>query len=111
KEVRAMCDRATVLRDGRDMGTLLPAEAGEAAMVDLMLGPAAQEVLDVAESAPAGGAAAPPDTDGPTAARPVDAETSLLEVDDLHLGDELNGVSLAVRPGEIVGVAALEGQG
>jgi ribose transport system ATP-binding protein len=40
-EVRAICDRATVLRDGRDVGTLVPAECGEEEIVALMLGPAA----------------------------------------------------------------------
>src|SRR4029079_11035287 len=28
-EVIAMCDRATVLRDGRDVGTVIPREGGE----------------------------------------------------------------------------------
>ncbi len=42
KEVRAMCDRATVLRDGRDVGILVPSESGEGPMIDLMLGAAAE---------------------------------------------------------------------
>src|ERR671938_1906580 len=40
-EVRTICDRATVLRDGRDVGTLVPAGSGEEEIVALMLGPAA----------------------------------------------------------------------
>ena len=37
-EVTAVCDRATVLRDGRTVGTLVPQEGGEAQIVELMLG-------------------------------------------------------------------------
>src|SRR5204862_341522 len=37
-EVIAMCDRATVLRDGRDVGTLVPREIGEREIVEYMLG-------------------------------------------------------------------------
>jgi ribose transport system ATP-binding protein len=108
REVRATCDRATVLRDGHDVGTLIPAESGEAAMVDLMLGPAAEAVPE-SQEAPA---TAQPETSVPSG--PADAEEEtvpVLQVQDLQVGAEVNGISLAVRPGEIVGVAALEGQG
>jgi ribose transport system ATP-binding protein len=104
KEVRAVCDRATVLRDGRDVGTLIPAESGEEAMVELMLGPAAQAVPEQ----PEGGAASEV---SPLEQALGTQETALLRVDDLQVGTDVNGVSLTVRPGEIVGVAALEGQG
>lgn len=97
KEVRAMCDRATVLRDGADVGVLNPEESGEEAIVNLMLGPAARGVAE----APAGDSAAGAATD----ARP------LLEVRSLRVGEAVQDVSLVVRPGEVVGVAALEGQG
>jgi ribose transport system ATP-binding protein len=103
KEVRAICDRATVLRDGHDVGTLIPMESGEGAMVDLMLGPAANAV--------------PEQPEGKSGLEVVDerrgagSHVPLLEVKDLQVSGDVNGVSLAVRPGEIVGVAALEGQG
>ena len=106
KEVRATCDRATVLRDGHDVGTLVPAEVGEAAMVDLMLGAAAQAVPEGAE------ASTTVRDEAPMAAGVSRADdVPLLQVDDLQVGTEVNGISLALRPGEIVGVAALEGQG
>jgi ribose transport system ATP-binding protein len=38
-------------------------------------------------------------------------EVPLLEVEDIRVGDTVSGMSFAVRAGEIVGVAALEGQG
>jgi ribose transport system ATP-binding protein len=99
KEVRAMSDRATVLRDGRDVGTLNPAESGEQAIVDLMLGPAAQGVEEVQTRAIR------------AAEAERKAERPLLEVRHLQVGDAVRDVSLEVRPGEVVGVAALEGQG
>jgi ribose transport system ATP-binding protein len=108
-----MCDRATVLRDGRDVGTLLPPESNEEAIVDLMLGPAA-EAVEV------GGADTKSESmkmhaTGGVSQHPVQANSRdagpLLEVRDLRVGNEVNGVSLQVRPGEVVGVAALEGQG
>jgi ribose transport system ATP-binding protein len=104
KEVRAVCDYATVLRDGRDVGTLVPAESGEEMIVQLMLGPAAA-ALQGTEEASATLPVAVQDAAGDGEAAP------LLEVDGLRVGDTVNEVSLQVRPGEIVGVAALEGQG
>jgi ribose transport system ATP-binding protein len=104
KEVRAVCDRATVLRDGHDVGTLVPAESGEGAMVNLMLGPAAEAVPEQSEGK--SGVEVPvEELQAAGEAAPV------LKVDDIQVGGEVNGLSLAVRPGEIVGVAALEGQG
>ena len=51
-----MCDRATVLRDGRDVGTVIPREGGERQIVEHMLGP---------EAATAEARAAEVDDDGP----------------------------------------------
>jgi ribose transport system ATP-binding protein len=98
KEVRAISDRATVLRDGRDVGTLVPEESGEGAIIDLMLGPAAQAVNEGAVAAQG-------------AARAAASGTPLLHVDNLVVGTDVSGISLDLYPGEVVGVAALEGQG
>lgn len=97
-EVSVFCDRATVLRDGETVGVVEPARGGEARIVDLMLGPVA---ADVARA----------ETQGvPTSAASTNA-TARLEVRNLRAGDMLQDVSFAVRPGEVLGVAALEGQG
>jgi ribose transport system ATP-binding protein len=92
-EVGALCDRATVLRDGRTVGVVDPAQGGEERIVKLMLGPVAEEVAAEAAS--------------PSA--PATGEVSV-EVRDLKAG-MLNGVSFTLRFGEVLGVAALEGQG
>ena len=100
REVIAHCDRATVLRDGGDVGTLVPKEGGEEQIVEFMLG---EEVARAAEAAEA----------TPQRERveiPGDAPVAL-EVRNLSIGDALDDVDFAVRPGEILGIAALEAQG
>ncbi|MDB5076848.1 MAG: sugar transporter ATP-binding protein [Chloroflexi bacterium] len=97
-EVRAICDRATVLRDGRDVGVLDLTEGSEERIVELMLGPAAQDVA-------AGTHAASAKTELRERGAP------LLEVRDLQLAQELKGISFTLSRGEVLGVAALEGQG
>ncbi len=96
-EVAALCDRATVLRDGVTVGVTDIAEGSEDQIVSLMLGVA------------------------PVKAHPSEAkrgkldrdaqEDPALSVHDLSYGHSLKNVTFAVRPGEILGVAALEGQG
>ena len=92
-EVSALCDRATVLRDGKTVGVVEPAQGGEERIVKLMLGPVAEEVAaEVASPAtPAVGAVA-------------------ADVRELKAGI-LNGVTFSLHFGEVLGVAALEGQG
>jgi ribose transport system ATP-binding protein len=102
-EVIAMCDRATVLRDGRDVGTVIPREGGERQIVEHMLGP---------EAARAEARAAEVDeTPTVVGGRALSAEgATTLEVSDLRVGN-LDGVSFSLQAGEILGIAALEGQG
>jgi ribose transport system ATP-binding protein len=100
-EVIAMCDRATVLRDGRDVGTVIPREGGERQIVEHMLGP---------EAATAEARAAEVDETAPVAADAAGAGAITVEVSDLRVGS-LAGVSFSLRAGEILGIAALEGQG
>jgi ribose transport system ATP-binding protein len=75
---------------------LKPAESREEEIVDLMLGPAAR------------GLEAAPTRSGETEATEA---APILEVQKLQVGDAVRDVSLSVRPGEVVGVVALEGQG
>ncbi|MCW2964351.1 MAG: sugar transporter ATP-binding protein [Actinomycetia bacterium] len=101
KEVIASCDRATILRDGGAVATIVPEEGGEETIVEYMLGPEAAQAVVAAVDKDAGDVRATPAATGVTPA---------LEVIDLSMG-RVRGVSFSLRPGEILGVAALEGQG
>jgi len=101
REVLAVTSNVSVLRGGRLVAEAPTAELDEKKLVQLMVG---REVsLSVRASQPA----APP---APSDAEPV------LTIDDLVVADALgvrrvNGVSFAVRPGEIVAVTGVEGNG
>ncbi len=108
-EVSALCDKATVLRDGRAVGTLVPRAGEEERMVELMLGESRDKIAAGVEAAAAESAteevAAAVETEAPPG-------KTVLEVRDLTIDDRFDRtVDLEVRAGEIVGVAALEGQG
>ncbi len=96
EEVRRLCHRATVLRGGRVVAACDPRRESVAALASLMVG------ADVAEVRPAPAHAA-----GPVR---FELRALGLESADLH-GVALVDVSLAVRGGEIVGIAGVAGNG
>ncbi len=93
-EVTATCDRATVLRDGRTVGTLVPQSGEEEKIVELMLGESRTALAREIE-----------------AAAEIKTGEPQLVVKNLVVGDDSEGISFELRAGEILGVAALEGQG
>jgi ribose transport system ATP-binding protein len=95
-DVSAICDRVTVLRDGVTAGVVEPVKGNEEEIVALMLGNASQP----------GSAAGTSVRERRETSREV-----VLEARNLQVGSMLRDVSLEVRRGEVVGVAALEGQG
>ena len=97
-EVKALCDRATVLRDGTTVGVVDLESSGQEEIVSLMLGPAAASVV-VSEGAVADTAPAPRTELAPA-----------LEVRGLRSG-VLQDISFSLRRGEVLGIVALEGQG
>jgi ribose transport system ATP-binding protein len=96
-EVSALCDRATVLRDGVSVGVIDAARGSEDRIVSLMLG------ADMMRTDPIQAAAERIDRDS--------TEELALELRGLCYGHMLSNVSFSLRAGEILGVAALEGQG
>ena len=109
REVIESCDRATILRDGTNVGTMVPREGGEVKIVEYMLGPEAASAAEAAIEARVDGEAA-------AAGRPRvvihahGGDGPVLEVEDLAVG-AVHSISFSLRPGEILGIAALEGQG
>jgi ribose transport system ATP-binding protein len=95
-EVAALCDRATVLRDGVTVGVTDTAHGSDERIVTLMLG------TEIAKAIPK---SLREKTD------PAPAGQAALEVKNLRCGHLLHDVSLSLQPGEVLGVAALEGQG
>jgi ribose transport system ATP-binding protein len=101
KEVIATCDRATILRDGGAVATIVPREGGETAIVAHMLGDqaVAEEVAHAEQ------------VSVQEAAEPVAREREVaLQVEGLRAG-KLEDVTFEVLRGEVLGIAALEGQG
>jgi len=95
KEVLAVADRISVLRQGRLVGTVRPAQATESSLAAMMVGREVLLVVAKEEASP-----------GPV----------VLDVADLVVKDDrgltaVNHVSLRVRAGEIVGVAGVQGNG
>ena len=90
-EIRQLADRITVLRDGRRIATVDAAEVDDRALIELMTGRAAEAMF-------------PAILTKPGAVR--------FEVKNLSTVDgTVRDVSLAVRAGEIVGIAGLVGCG
>ncbi len=94
KEVLAAADRIMVMRQGRVVGETTPDRTSEAELASMMVG---REVVLRVEK--------PPARPGPV----------VLEVEDLVVEERgvpvVNGVSLQVRAGEILGLAGVQGNG
>ena len=90
-EVFRIADRMTVMKDGRVVGVTTPRESGVDDVIRMMVG------RPLAALFPKG------------ADRAIGAE--VLRVESLRRGRRVQGVSLAVRAGEIVGLGGLVGSG
>lgn len=88
-EIAHVADRVSVLRDGRLVAEVPPTTPG-AELVRLMVG------REIEEQYPA---------------RRVDLGPEVIRVEGLSSGETLHDVSLAVRAGEVVGLAGLMGAG
>ncbi|MFN8234444.1 MAG: ABC transporter ATP-binding protein [Actinomycetota bacterium] len=89
-EVMEIADRITVLRRGSVVGETTPAETSKSKLAEMMVG---RPVLFRLEKPQ------------------VEVREPVLEVRDLQREGKLNGLSLEVNAGEILGVAGVEGNG
>ena len=106
-EVMAISDMITVMRHGRTVGRLRTADTNPAEIARAMVGRDVQLAMNyVAEEMPA----------SPMGGASVASSEPLLAVRDLVVNDvrrltAVNGVSFTVAPGEILGIAGVEGNG
>jgi ribose transport system ATP-binding protein len=94
QEVRKFCDRLTILRNGRHIVTTDVNAISDDEIVEKIIG---RSISQTYPPRPVGGAA--------SRAAPV------LELRRLCAGPKLRNVDLELRPGEIHGIAALQGMG
>ncbi len=96
-EIAAVCDRATVLREGETVGVVDVTAGSEDKIVKLMLGDVARELVRREASV--------------EAAADHGARTPRISARNLGNGQRLHDASFELYPGEVVGLVALEGQG
>ncbi len=97
-EIAAVCDRATVLRDGVTVGDVAIEDGVEEHIVELMLGEVVKSIDDRAR-------------DKRSVTPTAQTITPSLQVKSLKAGSKLSDVSFDLYRGEVLGVVALEGQG
>ena len=89
-EIFALADRVTVLRDGALVGTRAIAEVDEGRLVSMMVGREIDRLFPKVDA---------------------DLGPVVLDLDHVSCGQKVRDISLAVRAGEIVGIAGLVGSG
>jgi ribose transport system ATP-binding protein len=96
-EIAAVCDRATVLREGATVGVVDVTPGSEERIVELMLGEIIEDISAAEERVAGGGEKI--------------AATPRLAARNLAARTKLQDVSFELHQGEVLGVVALEGQG
>lgn len=95
KEVMSMSDRVTIIRRGKITGTLNTKDTSIDELAELMVGRKVKLVVDK---------------------KKVNLREEILKIQDLYANDNrsllaVNGVSLSVNGGEILGIAGVDGNG
>ncbi|MBX4864184.1 sugar ABC transporter ATP-binding protein [Rhizobium sophorae] len=91
EEIFALCDRVTILKDGKYVGTRDVAAVNRDQLIALMVGRSLSELFPSRR---------------PAAERPV-----VLETQDLSIPGRVRAASIALRAGEITGLAGMVGSG
>ncbi|HEX2256280.1 MAG TPA: ATP-binding cassette domain-containing protein, partial [Afifellaceae bacterium] len=92
-EIAELADECTVFRNGRNVATYRAGTKSDAEVVEMMIGREVSHVFP------------------PKPAAPPDGLTPALEIRNFSWTDRLKNISFAVRPGEVVGLGGLDGQG
>lgn len=95
KEIMEVCDRVTIIRKGKGIGTVNVADTNTDELANLMVGREVVFKTEKAEPQP---------------------KQAVLEIENLTVKDSrhvkaVNNLNLAVRAGEIVGIAGVDGNG
>lgn len=95
KEIMEVCDRVTVIRKGKGIGTVNVAETNPTELASLMVGRDVVFKTEKGESTPG---------------------QTVLEINDLSVRDSrnvaaVNNLNLTVKAGEIIGIAGVDGNG
>lgn len=93
-EIEAICDRATVLRDGIDVDTFVASKGSEERIVASMLG---EKIISQKSRT--------------IKSYSQEKQSIQVEIRNISGGKTLSDVSFHINQGEVLGVAALEGQG
>lgn len=91
-EIAELADTCTVYRNGSKVETFANGTKSDSAVVEMMIGREYSSVY-------------PAKSNSSVASEPI------LEVENLSWNNELNNINLEMRPGEIVGLGGLDGQG
>ncbi|MGY1718954.1 ABC transporter ATP-binding protein [Blastococcus sp. SYSU DS0552] len=115
REVLAICDRISVMRDGRRMTTVRRADTDATGLASLMVGELAEPSSDLAATLGLGtvGTQSPAERRSAAVSAPT---ASLLEVSGMVVHNDqgvpaLHGIDFTVGAGEVLGVAGVAGNG
>jgi ribose transport system ATP-binding protein len=89
-EIFQICDRVTVLRDGKYVGEVKTKDINKDALIEMMVGRKLEEQFPYRKST---------------------KEHTILKVENLNFGDKVCNISFEAKGGEILGISGLMGSG